>query len=161
MSTSETVSWITSSPKTSDAQTMALEDIKRNIDRDIREPLLPVCRALVDRLATMKPNQLQRLTYMLLADFVHRRPDDDVFQSALTALTTIKHNPLTMYFVFYDAGEDREIAISVKEVMQSVDDAYFIHPRTGEEVSDFERQLKPVFKASNEFVAALAGTHDG
>lgn len=161
MSTSATVSWITSSPKMADAQTMALEDIKRNIDRDIREPLLPVCRALVDRLATMKPNQLQRLTYILLADFVHRRPDDDVFQSALTALTSIKHNPLTMYFVFYDAGDDREIAISVKEAMQSVDDACFIHPRTGEEVSDFERQLKPVFKASNEFVAALTGSHDG
>jgi hypothetical protein len=66
-----------------------------------------------------------------------------------------------MYFVFYDAGEDREIAISVKEAMQSVDDAYFIHPRTGEEVSDFERKLKPVFKASNEFVAALVDGHDG
>lgn len=139
---------------------MALDDIRQNIDRDIREPLLPVCRALVDRLSTMKPNQLQRLTYMLLAEFVQRRPDDDVFQSALTALTTIKHHPLTMYFVFYDADEDREIALSVKEAMQSVDEALFIHPRTGEEVANFEQQLKPVFRASTEFVAALTGSHD-
>jgi hypothetical protein len=140
---------------------MALEDIKQNIDRDIREPLLPVCRALVDQLAKMKPNQLQRLTYMLLADFVQRRPDDEVFQSALTALTSIKHHPLTMYFVFYDADEEREIAISVRDAMQSVDEALFIHPRTGEEVPDFERQLKPVFRASKEFIAALTGGHDG
>lgn len=140
---------------------MALEDIKQNIGRDIREPLLSVCRALVDRLATMKPNQLQRLTYMLLAGFVQRQPDDNVFQAALTALTMIKHNPLTMYFVFYDADEDREISISVKEAMQSADEALFIHPRTGEEVADFERQLKPVFRASKEFVAALQGDHGG
>jgi hypothetical protein len=148
-------------PKKRDIGSMALDDIRQNIDRDIREPLLPVCRALVDRLATMKPDQLQRLTYMLLADFVQRRPDDDVFQSALTALTTIKHNPLTMYFVFYDAGEDREIPISVNEAMLSVDEALFIHPRTGEEVADFERQLKPVFRASNEFVSALTNRHAG
>ena len=138
-----------------------MKDIRQNIDRDIRDPLLPVCRALVDRLATMKPNQLQRLTYMLLAEIVQRRPDDDLLQSALTALTTIKHNPLTMYFVFYDTGEDREISISVREVMQSVDESLFIHPRTGEEVEDFERKLKPVFKASKEFVAALMDSHGG
>lgn len=140
---------------------MALNDIKRNIDRDIREPLLPVCRALVDQLATMKPDQLQRLTYILLADFVQRRPDDEVFQAALTALTSIKHNPLTTYFVFYDAGENREIPISAKEAMQSVDEALFIHPRTGEEVTDFESQLKPVFRASREFMAALKGGNGG
>ena len=159
MTTFEIAFFSTSKTATGDIGPMALDDIRHNIDRDIREPLLPVCRALVDRLATMKPDQLQRLTYILLADFVQRRPDDDLFQSALTALTTIKHNPLTMYFVFYDAGEDREIAISVNEAMRSVDEALFIHPRTGEEVADFERQLKPVFRASKEFVAAITGGH--
>jgi hypothetical protein len=135
---------------------MALQDIKENIARDIREPVLHVCQTLVDRLALMQPAQLQRLTYMLLADFAQTRPDDDVFHAALTALTTIKHNPLTLYFVFYDEADDREIAITALEVMQSVDEAMFIHPRTGEEVQDFESQLKPVYKASQEFINALA-----
>ena len=135
---------------------MALQDIKENIARDIREPVLHVCQTLVDRLASMEPAQLQRLTYMVLAEFAHTKPDDDVFHSALTALTTIRHNPLTLYFVFYDEAEDREIAVSASEFMQSVDEALFIHPRTGEEVPDFERQLKPVYKASQEFVKALS-----
>lgn len=138
---------------------MALQDIKENIARDIREPVLHVCQNLVDRLAAMRPDQLQRLTYILLADFAQTRPDDDVFQSALTALTTIKHNPLTLYFVFYDEGEDREIAVSASEVMQSVDEAVFIHPRTGEEIEDFTGQLKPVYKASQEFVNALVAAN--
>lgn len=134
---------------------MALRDIKESLTRDIREPVLHVCQTLVDRLAAMRPTQLQRLTYVLLADFAQTKPDDDVFQSALTALTTIKHNPLTLYFVFYDEADDREIAISASEVMQSVDESVFIHPRTGEEVADFASQLKPVYKASQEFVNAL------
>lgn len=135
---------------------MALQDIKENIARDIREPVLHVCQTIVDRLAAIKPDQLQRLTYTILADFAEKKPDDDVFLSALTALTTIKHNPLTLYFIFYDSGEDREVVISASEAMQSVDEAVFIHPRTGEEVEDFESQLKPVYKASQEFINALA-----
>jgi hypothetical protein len=134
---------------------MALKDIKANIARDIREPVLHICETLVDRLAAMRPAQLERLTYMLLADFAQSRPDDDVFQSALTALTTIKHNPLTLYFVFYDEADDREIAISASEAMQSVDNAVFIHPRTGEEVKNFTTHLKPVYRASPEFVKSL------
>lgn len=135
---------------------MALQDIKENIARDIREPVLHVCQTIVDRLAAIKPDQLQRLTYTILANFAEKKPDDDVFLSALTALTTIKHNPLTLYFIFYDTGEDREIAISASEAMQSVDESVFIHPRTGEEVEGFESQLRPVYKASQEFINALA-----
>lgn len=135
---------------------MALQDIRENIERDIREPVLHVCQTLIDRLAKMNPAQLQRLTYMILADFAGSRPEDDIFQAALTALTTIKHNPLTLYFVFYDAGEDREFAISAAEAIQSVDEALFIHPRTGEEVADFESLLKPVYRASQEFINAIA-----
>lgn len=135
---------------------MALQDIKENIARDIREPVLHVCQALVDRLAAINPGQLERLTYTILADFAEKKPDDDVLHAAITALTTIQHNPLTLYFIFYDAGEDREIAISASEAMLSVDEAVFIHPRTGEEVEDFESQLKPVYKASQEFIDALA-----
>jgi hypothetical protein len=138
---------------------MALQDIKENLVRDIREPVLHVCQTIVDRLAGMRPTQLQRLTYVLLADFAQTKPDDDVLQSALTALTTIKHNPLTLYFVFHDEADDREIAISASEVMQSVDEAIFIHPRTGEEIEDFASQLKPVYKASQEFVKALVASN--
>lgn len=135
---------------------MALQDIKENLARDIREPVLRVCQTLVDRLATMKPAELQRLTYLVLAKFAHTKPDDDVLHSALTVLTTIRHNPLTLYFIFYDEAEDREIAVTASEAMQSVDEALFIHPRTGEEVPDFERKLKPVYRASQEFLHAIA-----
>jgi hypothetical protein len=93
---------------------------------------------------------------VLLAEFAETRPDDDVLQAAVTALTTIKHSPLMLYFVFYDQEEDREIAISASEVMQSVDEETFIHPRTGDEIQDFSALLKPVYRASPEFVAALA-----
>lgn len=134
---------------------MSLNDIKENLNRDIRQPVLRVCETLVDRLAQMQPNQLQRLTFQLLASFAETKPDDDVLQAALTALTTINHNPLTLYFVFYDEGEDREVSISASEVMQSVDDAIFVHPRTGEQIPQFENYLKPVYRASNEFVDAI------
>jgi hypothetical protein len=134
---------------------MALQDIKENIARDIREPVLNVCLTIVDRLAKIKPDQLQRLTYTILADFAERKPDDEIFLSALTALTTIKHNPITLYFLFYDFEDDCEIKISASEAIQSVDDGLFIHPRTGEDVKNFANQLKPVYKASEEFINAL------
>ncbi len=136
---------------------MVLKEIQDNIARDVHEPIKHVCLKLVEKLSSMRPAQLQRLTFMLLADFAEKQFDDDQLQAALTALTTIKHNPLTLYFVFYDEGEDREIAISASEAMQSVDEDVFIHPRTGEEVEDFARQLKPVYKVSQEFAAAIAG----
>lgn len=134
---------------------MRMRDIKRNIENDIRGPVLNVCQEIVDRLAGMEPSQLERLTYMLLAGFAKRSPDDETFQSALTALTTIKCHPLTLYFVFFDEDDDREIAISASEAMRSVDDNVFVHPRTGEAVRNFTNQLKPVFRASKEFVDAL------
>lgn len=135
---------------------MALREIQETIDRDTRDPVRQVCLRLVDRLAAISPDQLQRLTFTILADFAGTSTDADELHAALTALTTMQHSPLQLYFVFYDEGDDREIAIPASDVMQSVDEGIFAHPRTGEEVPDFTRQLKPVYKATREFSDAIA-----
>lgn len=140
---------------------MALRDIQETIDRDTRDPVRQVCLRLIDRLAAISPDQRQRLTFTILADFAGTSPEADELHAALTALTTMKLSPLTLYFVFYDAGDDREIAIPASDVMQSVDDGVFVHPRTGEEIPDFARQLKPVYKATREFADAIARGDEG
>jgi hypothetical protein len=140
---------------------MALRDIQETIGRDTRDPIRQVCLRLVDRLAAISADQLQRLTFTILADFAETSPDADELHSALTALTTMKHSPLQLYFVFYDAEDDREIAIPASDVMQAVDEDIFVHPRTGEEVPDFARQLKPVYKATREFADAIARGDEG
>lgn len=140
---------------------MALRDIQETIERDTRDPVKQVCLRLVDGLAAMSADQLQRLTFTILADFAGTSPDADDLHAALTALTTMRHSPLQLYFVFYDAGDDREIAIPAPDVMQSVDEGVFAHPRTGEEVPDFASNLKPVYKATREFVEAIARGDEG
>lgn len=135
---------------------MALREIQETIDRDTRDPVKQVCLRIVNRLAAMSADQLQRLTFTILADFAGTSPDADELHAALTALTTMQHSPLMLYFVFYDAGDDREIAVPASDVMQSVDEGIFVHPRTGEEVPDFAQELKPVYKATREFADAIA-----
>jgi hypothetical protein len=135
---------------------MGIAQIRESIERDLREPVLHLCHELVDKMAAMKPDQLNRLTYLTLSSFVNKPADDEIFQSALTALTTVNHNPLTLYFLFLDEADDREIAISAAEVMLSVDENFFVNPRTGEEIKNFVPLLKPVFRATKEFIDSLA-----
>ena len=101
---------------------MALQDIQETIDRATRDPVRQVCLRLIDRLAAISPDQLQRLTFTILADFAGTSPEADELHAALTTLTTMKFSPLKLYFVFYDAGDDSEIAIPASDVMQSVDE---------------------------------------
>lgn len=135
---------------------MDMSRISTELTRGLESPVSDVCRELMDQLASRPKEELRRLTFLWLARSVHRQWDDQVFQSALTALTTMRHHPLTMYYVMYDPVEDRELAISASEAMRSFDDQEFIHPRTGEAVPDFEKNLIPVFRASEEFLGILA-----
>lgn len=134
---------------------MKVDEIKDSLARDVREPWLHVCHQVVDEMARRRPVELFRLTYMMIAGFVGRSAEDEILQSAITTLTTHRHHPLTMYYVFLDVADDREIAISSSDVMQSVDENVFIHPRTGEEVPDFADLIRPVFKASGEFLDGI------
>lgn len=135
---------------------MEFRQIRATIESAFQEPVLHVCLSIVDRLAVMKPAQTKRLTYVLLARMAHCDAQDDAFQAAVTGLTSMQHRPLTMYFVMDDFEDEREISISASEVFRSVDEQLFIHPRTGDVVPDFADRLKPVFRASDEFLDAVA-----
>lgn len=135
---------------------MKLEQIKASLEADVREPTREICLRLLHELAKRQPDQLQRLTYMLLAKMVETPIEDSTFQTALSVLTNHRHHPLTMYYVFYDEEDGREIPLSAKEVIASVDEDEFVHPRTGEVVMNYQRLIRPVFRASKEFAASLA-----
>lgn len=136
---------------------MLLDDIKRSYAQDLDEPIAGLCLHLVDSLAHVPPKQLRRISLAWLASIADRKWDDDEFQAALTALTTSRLHPLTMYFVWHDRDEDREVAFSAGDVMRAVEETVFIHPRTGEEIPDFERELTPVLRASDAFMQFLEG----
>jgi hypothetical protein len=139
---------------------MNMSKISTELTKGLEPPVSDVCRELMDQLASTPRDELRRLTYLWLAKLVHRQWDDDVFQSALTALTTMRNHPLTLYFVMYDPVEDRELSISAGDAMRSFDEREFIHPRTGEAVPNFENSLIPVFRASDEFLGLLAQNGD-
>lgn len=121
----------------------------------LEPPVSSVCKMLIHRFAETPAHEQRRMSFRLLADFVHCRWDDHVFQAAITALTTVPDHPLVLYFIMHDEREDREIAIELSYFKQSMTEHVFIHPRTGEEVEDFEDRLIPVFRTSPCFHALL------
>lgn len=136
---------------------MDIDGIKLRLKTDYSGPVSELCLALVDRMAAMPVDQLQRLTIPLLANFVSLPPQDVVLQSAITALTTVRDHPLTLYFIFLDTEDDREIEVPASEVLLSVDEGVFIHPRTGDPVGNFRTLLQPAYKASVDFAQMLEG----
>lgn len=135
---------------------MKLEQIAASIAADVREPALDVCLRLVNELAKRPPDQLQRLSYIFLAKLVNTKVEDNDFRTALHTLVNHRHHPLTLYYVFLDEGDGREIPLSMRDVKEALDDNEFVHPRTGELVPQYQKLIRPVFKASEEFAEALS-----
>lgn len=132
-----------------------IQKIVDGLERDLSGPLAETCLLLVNRLSQMPADQLRRLTFPLLGGLAEREPQDALLQSAVTALTTVRHNPLVLYFIFLDVEDDREIDVSAAEVMQSLKDGLFIHPRTGIPVAEFKALLQPAYRISPEFSSVL------
>ncbi|MCP9308677.1 hypothetical protein [Zymomonas mobilis] len=129
---------------------MGIARIRERIEKTTLEPISTVCLDIVNRLAQTSPDQAQRITFSLLRSWIEKPIEDETFFSALTVLTSIK-DTLSLYFIFLDEEDDREIEVSASEAFDAAKDNIFIHPRTGEEVENFKKLLTPVYKISETF----------
>ena len=121
----------------------------------LEPPVSDVCMGLIHRFATIPATEQRRMSFTWLASLVDREWDDAIFQSAISAMTSVRNHPLILYFVMHDAVEDRELSIELCYVKESIHHHIFIHPTTGEEIPDFERLLVPVFRTSPAFQRRL------
>lgn len=110
-----------------------------------------VCEQMIIKLSEIPPRQLERITVAWLADIAHLKWNDRIMQSALAAMTSVRHHPLVLYFIMYDSITKHEIAFEVEEVSRSLESGELIHPHTGFAIPNFTEQLKPVYRINPQF----------
>lgn len=134
---------------------MDVKHLAAELTAGLEPPVSLVCTKLITHFAEIPPAEQRRMSFRWLASLVHLQWDDSEFQAAITALTTVRDHPLTLYFVMWDEVEDREIPVELSVFKAAVRDHCFIHPRTGEQVEGFEDRLIPVFRINQSFVNKL------
>lgn len=138
---------------------MDVERLAADLTAGLEPPVSRVCQDLIREFSMRPTDQQRRMSFAWLAKLVDRSWDDPLFQSAVTALTTVPHHPLVMYFVMHDEVEDREIPLSLQYVKRCLAEGEFVHPRTGEEIPDASKRLVPVFCLSSSFGKLMSGKY--
>ena len=136
---------------------MSLQVIFDTVHSDLSGQVEEICLKILEQMQRCEIDQLERVTYPIIASWTELKPSDKMLHSAVRALTHLRHSPLEMYFVFLDIEDDIEIALPVEEIAEALREEYFVHPRTGNHISNFENLLIPVFRASEEYVKGAEG----
>lgn len=135
---------------------MNVQSITEELTSGLEPPVSTICERLIEYFATTPFEQQTRMSFMWLADRVNVSWSDSIFQAAIAAMTSIPNHPLNMYFVMYDEVIGREHPIAMSEFKGALDRKFMVHPRTGDELANFQDKLIPVFCLSQEFKSLVS-----
>lgn len=116
-----------------------------------------ICREVIEALSDKPRSELRRIPVMWLANAAHCSWRDEAFQAALTQLTTAPNHPLSLYFVWFDELQNRELSFEAQEVSEFLREHIMPHPITGEPIKHFENKLHPVYRITRVFESHLEG----
>mgnify|MGYP006288451685 CR=1 FL=1 len=130
-----------------------LRDLENEVKRRWSEdPVAEMCLRLI-RYMRDQPNQnLRMLTYLNIGEILNHHPLNENVQRAITILVSSKIHALEKRFLFIDDETYEEYEIQYEDIEEANHTGLFIHPRTGEEVKNFESKIVPFFVPSQEFI---------
>jgi len=133
---------------------MSAKEIKAELETRWRDdPIVRLCVAIVDYLASLPAEQLQMITFRTLSSGVGKDHIDDELMRALTILVSSRVAALDAHALFVD--EDQlEHELTPEELAQARATGRLVHPETGELVSEFESKVIPFFVPSARFLSA-------
>lgn len=99
-------------------------------------------------------NELRFLTFTTLCNATGRKSVDGDLLAAVNILASSRLALFDAHALFVD-DDETEHEISPAEIAEARATGEFIHPETGERVSDYERHIIPFFTPNKRLLAEL------
>lgn len=117
-------------------------------------PAAEICMKILDFVENTPQDQLRFLTFATLSRAAGRQGVDSDLLAAVNILAGSKLALFDVHALFID-DDETEHEVSPEEIAEARATGKFIHPETGERVSDYERHIIPFFSPNKRLIAEM------